>query len=291
MTAPAVNPRPLSPPVPALKRAIAGLQLPGLEPAPVSGARPRFIDADPAKLLVDETYQRGLSERSVALIRKIVAGWDWSRFKPPVVAETSEGLEVIDGQHTAIAAVCHGGLGQIPVMVVEADEQAGRAKAFIGHNRDRINITQTQLHAAAVAAGDEDAMTVDQVCQRAGVRVLRNPPSGGVFQPGDTLAVSSITALVNRRGAMKARIVLQVLTEARCAPVSAGQIKAIEMLLHDGEYAGAVDAGDLTTALIALGDDAEREARIFAAAHKVPVWRALGIVLFKRATRGRRRKG
>jgi hypothetical protein len=42
-----------------------------------------------------------------------VANWDWRRFKPPVVARTATGLEVIDGQHTAIAAASHPDVLQI----------------------------------------------------------------------------------------------------------------------------------------------------------------------------------
>jgi hypothetical protein len=199
-------------------------------------------------------------------------------------------MEVIDGQHTAIAAASHPAIETIPVMVVQALGAEARAGAFIGHNRDRINITPTQMHVAAVAAGDEDAMTVFQVCERAGVIVLRNPPGNGVYRPGETVAVSSVRALVNRRGAMKARVCLQALVEARCAPVSAAHIKAVEMLLHDAEYAGQVEPADLTSTIIAMGERADQEARVFAAAHRVPVWRALGIVLFKEGRRrGRKR--
>lgn len=87
---------------------------------------------------------------------------------------------MIDGQHTAIAAASHPDIALIPVMVVEAVDQAERAGAFIGHNRDRLNITPMQMHYAAVAAGDEDALTVEQVCARAGVKILRLRADGGV---------------------------------------------------------------------------------------------------------------
>lgn len=271
------------------KRQVRAMAVPGVEPGGAMTAVPVFEWIDPRELLVDETYQRNLSERSVTLIRKIVGNWDWRRFKPPVVARCDGGFEVIDGQHTAIAAASHPAVSTIPVMVVEATDQAARASAFVGHNRDRISLTVTQMHAAAVAAGDEDAVTIAQVCERAGVVILKNPPGNGAFKPGETLAVSSIRSLVNRRGAMRARQVLQVLAEARCAPVSAGAIKAVEMLLMDAEYAGQLSAEDLTTTIRAAGDAADQEARVFAAAHSVPAWKALGVVLFKRSRRGRRR--
>src|SRR4051812_39902397 len=85
--------------------------------------RHRFEDVDPTRLYVDDQYQRALSRKSHALIRKIVANWDWGRFKPPVVAEEEYGFDVIDGQHTAIAAASHPGITKIPVMIIEAPTQ------------------------------------------------------------------------------------------------------------------------------------------------------------------------
>lgn len=273
----------------SVKRPIKAIVSPGLAPAQLIAALPVFEWVDPSGLLVDESYQRNLSSGSITLIRKIVAGWDWNRFKPPIVALTGDGLEVIDGQHTAIAAATHPGIVTIPVMVVGALEVSGRARAFIGHNRDRLAISQSSIHYANVAAGDEDALTVQQVCERAGVKILRYPPSNAEFKPGETLAVVALRSLVSRRGAMGARIILQTLADARCAPVRADGIKAVEVLLHDPEYKGQIEATAITSALLSLGPTADREAAIFAAAHKVQVWRGLTVVLFKEARRGRRR--
>lgn len=283
-------PRPIVPAAPMPRRAVKPLVLTHIEPGMACSVRPRFEWVSPLELLVDEAYQRQISERSLELIRKIVANWDWRRFKPPVVASTDAGLVVVDGQHTAIAAATHPEIVEIPVMVVIAEDQAAQARAFVGHNRDRLGITQMQMHFAAVAAGDEDALTIEQVCGRAGVKILRASPGNGAFRPGDTVAVNAIGALINRRGPQKARIVLQALAEARCAPVNAGQIKAVEMLLHEAEYRDQVAPTDITSALLALGvGAAEQEAKVFSAAHNVPQWRALGIIIFKRARRGRRR--
>jgi hypothetical protein len=104
------------------------------------------------------------------------------------------------------------------------------------------------------------------------------------------MAVNAIGALINRRNAMKARQVLQVLAEADLAPINVMHIKAVEVLMFDPEYTGEVEPGDITTALIALGGDADREAAVYAVTHKIPKWRALAIVLFRKGRkRGRRR--
>jgi hypothetical protein len=273
-----------------MTRPIEPLSLPGALPGVSPTALPEFVWVQPTALVVDEGYQRDLSRKSLDLITKIVSRWDWARFKPPIVAAAEDGsFEVIDGQHTAIAAASHPSIELIPVMLVRAASQADRARAFVGHNRDRLQLSQVQIHIADVAAGDEDAQTVQQVCDRAGVNLCRYPPGNGEWAAGDSLAIAAIRALINRRGAMRARIVLQALVEARCAPVRADGIKAVEALLHNDDYKGEVTAEDIATALIKLGPTADQEAHVFAAAHKVPMWRALAVTLFKEARRGRRR--
>lgn len=271
------------------KRPIAAIKLHEVTPGGIAmTATPVFEWMDPATLLVDSSYQRGLSERSYRLIRKIVEAWDWKRFRPPVVAMTPDGPEVIDGQHTAIAAVCHPMVDKIPVMLISAEEMAERADAFIGLNKDRIAMTPTQMHHAATAAGDEDALTVAQVCQRAGVRVLRLPPGNGSFKVGDTLAVGAIYKLINRRGAMRARQLLQALVEAKLAPVSVSEIRAAETLIYEEEYAGNITLEDITTIALKLGSAAMSSAKLFAATHNIALFKALAVVWYKEKPRGRR---
>lgn len=150
-------------------RPITAINCAGLTPSTPSSSGPIFEWVNPADLLVNEAYQRDLAERSIKLIRRIVQGWDWTKFKPPVCSLGDDGMEVIDGQHTAIAAATHPGIDKIPVMIVETETVHDRAAAFIGQNMDRLGVTKMQLHKAAVAAGDEDALTIEQVCSRAGV--------------------------------------------------------------------------------------------------------------------------
>lgn len=249
-------------------------------------SRPEVTWIDPCELLVDEAYQRNLSERSLALIRRIATNWDWRKFKAPNCAWTADGLEIIDGQHTAIGAACRKDVPEIPVLITEAKEQADRAAAFIGLNRDRVGITATQLHAAAVTAGDANAVAIEEVCATAGITILKSQPGAGRFQPRQTMAVAAIGALLNR-GATPARQVLGVLAAADLAPIQANQIKAVELLLTDPEF-GEPDPSDITKAIVAVGAEAEKEAKLFAATHCVPVWRGLAAVWFKKLPRRRK---
>jgi hypothetical protein len=268
-------------------RAIAALNFPDIKPSIIDTAPPEIRNVRPQDLYVDESYQRGLSERSMRLIRKIVSEWSWRAFKPPVVVEVNGRLEVIDGQHTAIGAITHGGIATMPVMVVEAASHENRASAFVRHNRDRIQVTATQLHNAMVAAGDEDALTVHQVCERAGVKILRNPPQMAKFKVGETLAVSTVTALVNRRHAAGARRVLDICVKAGACPVSAHMIRAVEHLIFDKEYKDEIGDDRITSVIVALGTDLDSEAKRFSTERKVPFWRAYASVIFMNRRKAR----
>lgn len=249
---------------------------------------PEIIWVNPTELLVDESYQRELRERSITMIRRIVGRWSWRKFKPPIVTRTKDGYEVIDGQHTAIAAATHPGIDAIPIVVVAADTKADRADAFIGQNRDRLGITQMQLFFAAVEAKDHAALMVKHVCDGAGVQILKYRYKKD-WPPRSTIAISALQQLVARRGAVGANRVMSVLAQSESAPIGAGQIKAVEALLFDQEYQdrGVTDAS-VSEAIRRLGTDADREASVFAATHSIPIWKALTIVYY-RGLRQRRR--
>ena len=265
-------------------RAIAAIELPDLVFGAIPTGRPELTWIDPRELLVDEAYQREISDKGLKLIRRIVEGFDWRRLKPPTCVWTDAGLEVIDGQHTAIGAASHPQVEQIPVMVVEAAEVATRAQAFVGLNRDRLAISAMELHAAAVVAGDPAAMVIDRVCQACGVTVLRHPRSGGLSQPRDLVAVKAVGDLVRRVGETLAIEVVRVLADAELAPITAPALRAVEVLLTAEEHAGQVAPGRLPRAIAALGAAADKEANVFAGTHCVPRWRGL-VAVWLQATK------
>lgn len=262
-------------------RPIAPIALNGCDPGGTPRALPIFEWVDPGTLLVDEGYQRDSSERSLKLVRKIISGWDWAKFKAPVGVLVDEGIELIDGQHTAIAACSHPDIPQIPVMIIEAPERTDRAGAFISHNRDRISVTATQLHVAALAAGQADALAVERVCEAAGVTVLRTSPGAGRYPAASTVAVTAIGALIRGRGEEAAIRVLTLLARAELAPITQVQIKATDLLLHDPEYKD-LSADKLPAIIIAMGPKAEAEAKMFVAAHpSIALWKAIAIAWFR----------
>ncbi|UMY16634.1 hypothetical protein MMB17_18395 [Methylobacterium organophilum] len=264
-----------------MRRRVVALDMPDAQPGHPPTAKPELTWIAPGELLIDEGYQRDLSQASLKLIRRIVEGWDWRRFKPPVVAWTEEGLEVIDGQHTAIAAETHPGIETIPVIVVDAVAQIDRAQAFIGHNRDRVAITAPQMHVAAAAAGDADALEVNRICLAAGVELLRLPPARAVYRPRTTIALSAVKALVRSEDESDATWVLQTLADADLAPISASHIRALQHLITNEDFS-PIDRAAAARAIQAHPIKiAMKEAKEHASIHTVPVWRGLAAVWFR----------
>lgn len=264
-------------------RPVEAISLSGLDIGDPENGEPICERVDPKSLFIDPSYQRSIGERGLTQIRRILEGWDWNRFKPPICAYAEHGgetvLKVLDGQHTAIAAASHPGIVMIPVMICEARETAAQAAAFVGQNTQRLNVTPLQLHQAALVAQDEDALTIDQVCTKAGVRVLQYSVKN--FEPGDTVAINAIAKLVDNRGAMKARIILEVLAKAGMAPILAPQIKAVELLLTDEEYKNSITPEALTEAITGSWLTDHDEGKRISLSHKWPFWKALAIHWFR----------
>ncbi|MGN6769283.1 MAG: hypothetical protein ACTHJQ_05460, partial [Rhizobiaceae bacterium] len=100
--------------------------------------------------------------------------------------------------------------------------------------------------------------------------------------------ISSIRSLVDRRNPMRARQMLEVLAKADLKPITAHQIKAVELLLTDAEFIDQIEPEALTDAIAGKALALDDEAKLFAAMHKVAQWRALASVWFKRSRKKRR---
>lgn len=227
---------------------------------------PTLLWVKPTDLHVDEAYQRSLSSRSIRLISRIVQNWNWSHVKPPICTkdEDSNTFFVIDGQHTAIAGATHPGVDKIPIMVVDADTLADRARGFISHNQDRVAVTPAQLFYSSLTAGDAAAQEIARVCCDADVTILRMPPANGRFAPGQTMALSTIKGLIRKYGADQVVSVLSCLRRADRAPVRADEAKALAVLMIDhGRAAQAEAIADMLRHL--SYEDAIASARVIAA--------------------------
>ncbi len=211
----------------------------GIEPAEL-GNLPKIEWVDPRTLYVEDDYQRTMqSANSVKLVRKIVGGFSWARLKPPIcvrIPEYGNALVLIDGQHSATAAASHPKVDKIPVVVVDGSAIADRAEAFVGHNRDRINLTQMAIFKAELAAGDATAAAVERACQASGARVVINSINLREKHPvGTTIAVGTLRMLLRTRGEAELTRVLTILVKAGRGPIKAEEIAAVGLAIDGAD--------------------------------------------------------
>src|SRR5690606_9481188 len=120
---------------------------------------------DKTLIAVDPAYQRQLDEGRV---HKILNGFTWSSFGAIVVAPTAGGrYHCTDGQHRLEAARRHPMVTVVPAIIVPLSGVQQEAGNFVALNVDRKNISALDRYWAELLAGDPEAQTVDQVCQRA----------------------------------------------------------------------------------------------------------------------------
>lgn len=216
---------------------------PSIRPKQVSTELPETRNVSPSELRIEPKYQRDLTGRSISLIKKIVAGWDWAKFKPPVCAETKDGLFVIDGQHTAIAAASHPGISKIPVLVVSADDVEHRADAFVSHNRDRLAMSVFQVFHAEVTAGNREARDVLAAVMRGGGSIPRAQPMKGYAKPGQVIPVNELRRIFRTDGAAAVEEIVGIAVAARVAPVSQTILRAIRLILKEHRFAEVKSKG------------------------------------------------
>jgi hypothetical protein len=99
-------------------------------------------------------------------------------------------------------------------------------------NQDRLTMGSIDVYRAKLGAQDPDAVRIQRVCGEAGVKLK---VISHVVQPkaGDCAAISTIGKLTAKRGPTVAAKLLSILVRAGRAPVSTGEIAAIEQFFCD----------------------------------------------------------
>jgi hypothetical protein len=233
---------------------------------------------------IDRTYQRGLDEKRV---QRILEWFAWDSFGAIVVAPAADGrFHCTDGQHRLEAAKRHPKVTMVPAITIVASGVQAEAENFVSINKDRKNPSPLDIFWAELAANDPEAVTANQVAQRAGVSILRYLAGGTNYQPGHTMAIGTLRSLVDRRGALKARQILELVKPL--APIGAIHIRAAEALLTDGEFTEDIDPVDLADTIARIGDSIESEVGAFAKTHCVPKWRAWASLWFRKTRKKRK---
>lgn len=163
------------------------------------GRPPKLEWLSIASLVIDSEYQREITPRGRANVRRIAAAFDWAMFSPVIVAPAGGGkFAIVDGQHrTTAAKLC--GIDRVPCVVIDVGK-AIQAQAFKAINGNVTRMHTIHLHHASVAAGDEKALRIADVCRKAGVTIVRNPTQSTLLKVGETVVVTSIGRAIERFG-------------------------------------------------------------------------------------------
>ncbi len=183
--------------------------------APQKGTMPVLQFCPPGMLRIDPLYQRSVMSRaSQSLIKQIASGWDWGIYQPLVVARRPDGeLYVIDGQHRLEAATLRGDIQQLPCVITSHGDPSDEARAFVAINTARTPLTPVQIFAAAVSAGDADALSVDAILRDADVRLAKgsNPD---FWKAGQLVCINAIRSCHRHHGDRVTKLSLQALRQA-----------------------------------------------------------------------------
>lgn len=184
--------------------------LSGVEP----GAAPQLQWIEIGKLAVDPAYQRDIHTTGRKNVIKIAREFQWAKFAPVVVAPIEGGLfAVVDGQHRTTAAALVG-ITSVPCQVTIADRNT-QAAAFAAINANVTEMSPMQLRAAKVAAGDAEAVRLNNVCQQAGVTILRYPVQATKQKVGDTMSAGQLYRLLRKFGDDTLMVALSCITRTR----------------------------------------------------------------------------
>ena len=164
---------------------------------PEFGVEPKLMWIDIGKLVVDPRYQRDISRQGAKNVVQIARNFSWQRFGTVLVSRVGDDAgdlwAIIDGQHRVTGAAVRG-ITRVPCMVIEAGP-ADQAAAFAAINGLVTKLTPLQIHAARVAAGDEDALELAAICADGGVTICRYPVPADKMLRGETLAVGTLDKL------------------------------------------------------------------------------------------------
>ena len=200
---------------------------------------PRLEMVNFHQLFINDQYQRGLSDKSMTLIRSIAKTPKWTSFHVPIITpceHTEDGYnyqtyEILDGQHTVIGLLTNGSIRQIPCLIVDTNDVVDKASSFVDLNTNKVRMTSVQVFWAEVAANNENAIEAYQGATLGGGKILKRPPPYGNFIEGEIAAVTVLKQIAKRGGVIWVKRVVECGVQCQLAPIGAHWLRAFELLL------------------------------------------------------------
>lgn len=214
------------------------------------GTPPQLMWLPISNLRIDESYQREVLRNGARNIGRIARNFDWSLFGIVVVAALGNGLyAIVDGQHRTIAADFRG-IIKVPCVVIAADP-GKQAKAFAAINGSVTAIHPLAIFAADVAAGDDAAVRLRDVCLAGGVTICRTPVPSNLMKPGQTIAVGTLKECLKSYGPDHLALALRCITIHGAQGTGLVKSPAIKAICHvlDAERSWMAPEGRLMKAM------------------------------------------
>ena len=129
-------------------------------------------------LNIDGSYQR--DEVTKAKVMEIARDWDWKLFGTlSVIRRADKSFWIYDGGHRCRASYFRDDILELPCMVFDASDEKTEAKAFLGANLMKSNVSAFHKHRAAVVIKDPIAVAVESIITKHGYYVCDGPASYG----------------------------------------------------------------------------------------------------------------
>lgn len=228
---------------------------------PIVGDPPSLEWLAVGRLQIEPAYQRAPDgHKSRRIIAGMVKEWNWALCQPLVASRRADGsIFVVDGQHRLEGAKKRGDIPHLPCTVLPALDHAGEAAAFVALNTKRQALTQADVFAGMLAAGDPDALALETLLAETGWTVVRHSNSAE-YKPGQLACAPMLARALKSIGEAPVRNALTTLREAfpdRPVRTASRLLQALMLLFSDEAYWKRVDPDALVTALADAADPAD----------------------------------
>lgn len=120
-------------------------------------------------LLINHSYQR--DKMSPGTVNDITANFNYRIFSPIVVSTRTKC--VLDGSHRTSGAIRRG-IEMIPCVFVDLDGVEEEARYFLLLNKKKTFVSAIDQFRASLASGNKEALELQDIANRAGVRINKD---------------------------------------------------------------------------------------------------------------------
>jgi hypothetical protein len=247
------------------------------------GQKPELRWIKLTQLYIPTEYQRSVrSDASAKNINYIKNHFNWADCGALIVCPLPHAnppqYAVIDGQHRFRAAESHGGIDELPCVVIGGRGASEQARNFVTINSKRVKLHPLQEYQAAVVAGEPDAVALQAILDKCGVTMAAQALNIRETHPRCTLAVGTLLKMIQDYSEKQITWVLTVIPEAYGDKTGMLRANLIRVLAQFRKANPDADRAAMVAALRRLHiDDLEKDARIF----REIDWGTMAAAMFK----------